>query len=82
MGNRAKQGTPAVTPARYTRFTPKWSVIREKKNTVTTPFRIPKKDMTIPIAGGSSPRPPSAMGVERNTGCRARKDMSISARDE
>ena len=45
-----------------------------------SPFRMPKNDMTVPIIGGSSPRPPSAMGVEKNTGCRARKDMSTSAR--
>jgi len=49
---------------------------------VKTPFRIPKKDMMDPIAGGSSPRPPSAMGVERNTGWRARKAMSTSAMNE
>jgi len=49
---------------------------------VKTPFRIPKEDMTVPIIGGSSPRPPNSMGVERNKGCKARKAMSTSARSE
>ena len=80
MGNKAKHGTAAIIPIRYTHFTPKRSVIRVKKNTAKTPPRIPKEDMMVPITGGSSPRPPSEIGVERNKGCRARKAMSISAR--
>jgi len=44
------------------------------------PFRMPKKDMMLPITGGSNPRPPNAVGVERNKGCRVRKAMPTRER--
>ena len=82
MGKREKHGTEAIIPIKYARFTPNRSVIREKKKTLKAPFRIPKTDRIVPITGGSSSRPPSAMGVERNTGCRTRKVISTRARNE
>ena len=79
MGNSDKVGTAAVAPIKYIRFTPKRPTIREKKNMLKTPIPIPMKDMMVPITGGSIPRPPNAMGVARNTGCRVRKEISTSA---
>lgn len=71
-GNIRKTGSAAATPATKTFFVPKRSWILAKKNTDTTPFKIPKHERMAPMVGGDSPRPPRAIGVEKNNGCMAR----------
>ena len=71
------RGTDAAAPSIHTYLEPHSSCRRGRTNSWDTPTRIEERDEKVPIARGERPRPPSLIGVDRNSASVAQKHFSI-----
>ena len=78
-GNLALAGGPPILPETG-QLAPPESFSRPPNAAMPyTPFTSPNDASSTPMRAGDWPRPPSATGVEKKSGCTARYAMSSSA---
>ena len=70
------RGTVAAPPTIHMFLEPHPSCRREKTNSWDTPMRMEERDEKVPMARGERPRPPSLIGVDRNSASVAQKNFS------
>ena len=70
------RGIDADIPSMQTYLEPHRSCRRGKTNSWDTPTRIEQRDEKVPIARGERPRPPSLIGVDRNSASVAQNNFS------
>ena len=70
------RGTDAAAPSIHTYLEPQASCKCGKTNSCDTPIRIEERDEKVPMALGERSRPPSPIGVDRNSASVAQKHFS------